>query len=236
MDKQTIVSRIKALRLKTPANGATEAEAASAIRKVAELLAKYEITEADLTHEEVFGSIHTFICREPGIVFPTAMIVTNGIAELTDTKTWVGLDKQGRTTVFYLGLPHDCEAAIYVADIIDAAQEREWEKSPLSEGKQDFCYGMASRLIQKIQASISEKNEQSANTPSDGKALLVLKNQVIEEEFAKLVRELSMKFQKRDGFEVHNIQAYLFGRIAGSKTALNKGIRKTKVKRELLEE
>jgi hypothetical protein len=123
MDRlSSLKDRIKALSERTIANGCTEAEALTAARLIAELLAKYGLSHADLeieTTEETRPDGEIAECQVPEINYCACEI-----ANFFDCEVWL-TDSEGGLCFF--GLPQDAFAAVTLACMIGEAMKRSWD-------------------------------------------------------------------------------------------------------------
>lgn len=117
--------RIRALAEKTVENGATEAEAFYAMKKVGELLELF-----NLSMDEV--SLRQEICKEA--VFDTGskhLGVCGGIAvylaRFTQTKVWQIRSSTGIKLHFF-GLETDVEMSLYICDLVEKVYATEYTK------------------------------------------------------------------------------------------------------------
>jgi hypothetical protein len=194
-----IRAKISALMKKTEANGASEAEAASAMTIASKLMAEHGVTLADI--KENTAAARDFSRRHVNEGAKNLSVVDKfvavAIAGYTDTKVWnsKGFDgfKMGKknskpkytSNIMFYGYSVDVELAEYIYKICDAAVELEWKKfsrtvaaGARAKARTTFQLGMSirlrDRLIDMKKVNIDESN---------GKSLVVLKNQLVETSF-----------------------------------------------------
>lgn len=225
-----IKKRILGLIAKTTENGCTEEEAMLAAEKVQELLHMYQLDLSDLKIQESKCVRGTYPAEQKSD--PMVMHCLTAIAYFTDTKVWKSRDDvtAWRTYEFF-GLEHDVLIAEYITKICDWAiiwggedfkQTPTWagaSRSAKGRLKQDYQYGMACRLAERLKEMKNRQRFDDQKTT--GRDLVVVKNAVVEIEFEKL--DLSLTRSRDKGRRV-NLAAYEAGQVAGNKVALNPGV------------
>jgi len=234
MVDDAVKKRILALMAKTTENGCTEEEALSAAKKVQEMLHKYQLDLSDIKIKESKCTQGTYAAQMKND--PMVVLCLNSIAYFTDTKVWKSSDDYGWRTYEFFGLEHDVMIAEYITKICDWAiisggedfketeQYQSAPKSSRSRLKGDFQYGMAIRLAKRIREMKNKQRFDDKQTT--GRDLVVVKNAVVDEEFAKL--NLNLR-STRIGQRRVNDQAYSQGSAAADKVALNPGVTSNKV-------
>ncbi|WP_312814385.1 DUF2786 domain-containing protein [Brevundimonas sp.] len=219
-DREKLAARIRALCAKTVENGCTEAEALAAAEKLAQLLADHNMTmdEANLRASPFAKHDH----QGRGAVGMKLWKVANAIADLTNTRTWVG-GRNAPSRITFLGLSHEVDVAAYMLTICERAMQTEARKlmrtvQHLPQIKQaakmvPFVDGMADRLASRIRAMIPP-----AQT---GTGLIVLRNALIDQEMARQGIEIETGRARRP----LDTAAYHAGQNAADAVALNKGLK-----------
>lgn len=191
MDKlNTIRRKIIALLQKTIENGATEAEATTAMEFASRMMNEYGITLDDIKksesqRESMFdtGSIKT-----GKQLHPVNLFVSSSIAAYTDTQVWV--DRNTNELKFF-GYTVDVELAKYIHDICKAAVDYEWNKYkvtiPANAGHKKrfrsiFMKNMALRLSQRLR----DMKSKNVNSTTSGNELVVMKERTVSNAFASL--------------------------------------------------
>lgn len=194
-----IRAKISALLKKTEANGASEAEANSAMAIASKLMAEHGVTINDIKENTAAARDFTKRKVNPGAKNLSVVdkFVATAIGIYTDTKVWnsKGFDgfKMGKTkmkvkytsNIMFYGYSVDVELAEYIYKICDLAVETEWKKfsrtvpaGTRAKARVTFQLGMTLRLRDRL---LEMKN---ANVKeSNGNALVVLKKQLVESSF-----------------------------------------------------
>lgn len=215
---QSISARIRALLAKTTAAGATEAEAQAAFDKAHELLAKYQLELSDLEIREE-GTSKAYL---PYDATEIGRFLCVRVAEFCDCRVWVHHGKQ----VAYLGLKSDSQLAEWMTlALVGFVQRRalEWliqEGGTLAD-RQAFIGGCCQRLNERLK----EATEQRTQAPtSNGRQLISLKNQLVEEAWAKKNLRLKPGRGPNRAYRSGG-QAYSAGAAAGNEASLHKPAR-----------
>jgi hypothetical protein len=229
--------KIKALAAKTLDNGCTEHEAMTAATKVGELLEQYNLSmsECDVRQER---------CIQKQVGLSTAKWQANysfimTLAKFCDLKIWSGrtgkfsddLTKYNRErTITFFGLEPDVEMAEYLTNVILSAM-----RTSAKEYKQTDCYqshhkkskatrgfkiGFSDRIVERLQMMQTEKNLRAKST--GGTALIVLKGQLVNDEFEKLGMKLRTSYSYRRAS--YSGQAYAKGLVKGNSVNLSRPV------------
>lgn len=227
---EAIKKRILALMAKTTENGCTEAEAIGAAQKVQELLHLYQLDLSDLKIKESKCTTGTYEVQQKSD--PMTYYVISAISKFTDTKCWRDTGAFGFIEYKFFGLEHDVLVAEYITKICDWAiiwggenfkETGPWlaaARSHRGRLKQDFQYGMAQRLSQRLREM--KKAQEQTDIETTGRDLVVVKGAVVTEEFAKLGLSLTRSRGKKS--RSVDSEAYAAGADAGNKVALNPGV------------
>lgn len=194
-----IRAKISALLKKTEANGASEAEANSAMAIASKLMAEHGVTINDIKENTAAARDFTKRKVNPGAKNLSVVdkFVATAIGVYTDTKVWnaKGFDgfKMGKTkmkpkfssSLMFYGYSVDVELAEYIYKICDSAVETEWKKfsrtvpaGTRAKARVTFQLGMTLRLRDRL---LEMKNTNVKE--SNGNALVVLKKQLVETAF-----------------------------------------------------
>jgi hypothetical protein len=223
-DLDKLIGRLQALRAKTMANGCTEAEALSAAAKVAELLDRHDLSLSDL-------EIREELCEQSVIETgkkqrqPISACIP-AIADYCDCKVWREKDDRGIRYVFF-GLRPSIEMAHYVHDVIAVAIQTAWTDYARTQRviryahdeKGSFMLGMAVSIADKLTAMKVERDE--ANRTANGRDLVVVRNAIVETEFAKL--DLNLRRGRGSGKKVA-AGAFEAGQAAGHSLKLQPAV------------
>jgi hypothetical protein len=223
--------KIKALAAKTLDNGCTEHEAMTAATKVGELLEQYNLSmsECDVREEKCIkktvGMGSAKWQAGYSFIMPLAKFCD---LKIWSGRSWTGFEKE-RTVTFY-GLEPDVEMAEYLTNVILAAM-----RTSAQEYKQTECYqshvkkrkatrgfkiGFAARITERLQMMQTEKNLRAKST--GGTSLIVLKGQLVEEEFKKLGLKLRTSYSYARAN--YSGQAYMKGVQKGDSVNLNRPV------------
>lgn len=225
-----VKAKIRALVAKTTDNGASEAEAMSAMTKVGELLETFNLSMGDVSEvrEEACdtGDFQTY-SKHAGIASDVAVAV----AAFTNTKAWLTREINGVVIKFF-GVETDVELAKYITSVITSCFEGEYKTFKESETYKnynghrrvlntDFRRGFAGRINDRLyELKANATKEYSNNT---GTALVVVeKDKYVQEEFDKLNMRLRKTY--RQTRYVRSGGAYSAGASAGNKVNLNRPV------------
>lgn len=246
-----IKQKIRGLSQKTLENGCSEAEAMAAMTKVGRLLEQYHLTMDEVNVREakcatIYVSLHrgeTRLRRRHPI---DSCIIA--LANFCDVNTWFHTDwakddnnkylynKKGRTikktSYAFFGQEDDLELVQYLVGVIYTAIENESEnfrqtdlyrKAPKSRKStlHSFQRGMATRISQRL-TQLKHDHDDLLRTKSNSTALIVLKGQLVEEEFKKTGIKLR-------SYTHHNIirdwAGFNEGKAAGDKVNLSRPLK-----------
>jgi len=189
-NRAAALNRIRALAAKTVANGCTEEEAFAAAAKMGELMDKYgiESSETELKQEKCTTGVHGAE-RQKG---HESQWVAKDIANYCDCRVW---KKTGTGQIVFFGLPADAEVAVYLMRVVEGAMNRgfkEFKKSPdyptwdsSRRVRNTFMVHMASRVNARLREMRLARHTE-AQTLTTGQALVVVKQQVVAEQFAAM--------------------------------------------------
>lgn len=217
-----VIARIKALREKTIDRGCTEQEAVAASKKVADILAQYELSMSDVDLESQSCQMGKF---DTGRKRKTAGIdfLMRPLARFFDLRTWCTIGCGQTMKHIFFGLPADVEAALYLVDVINVAMTTETEKfkkHPLYCGASDlrsFQLGMALSIESKLNTIKAARTSQTSATGTD---LVPVKSEMVNAEYDKL--GLKTK-PKKTNFSASQ-GALEAGAIAGQKFEITPGV------------
>lgn len=227
--RDAIIAKIQKLRAMTIEAGASEAEAAMAAKTIAKLMLEWDITqdEASIRREAARCLRDHFHVMASS---PTEYrLCSMAIEELFSVRLWytkvqedfLGLGRpQSMVRVNFFGLPADVAAAVSLMEIIQlsllsesvAAGKGKRRSQDKDRFLESFRFGMARRIKDRIHDLIP------APTLSTGTGLMVLKDQLVTEEFAKLGLNLSVKGAGPK--KALDLLGYAKGREAGNRLDL----------------
>jgi hypothetical protein len=185
IERESILSKIRALLAKTMENGCSEAEAMAALGKAQAMRDAYAITEAELnlTKEE-----KAILRREPpGTKDPHRIKwqLLIGIERFTNCKAWRENRSKGGGLVF-CGLRPDVEFATWLLDTLAAFVQEElvnflMDAAPSNEERKEAIRSFVLGCCERIEGRLIELSEQSATiATSNARALVVVKDAAIK--------------------------------------------------------
>lgn len=207
---------IRELQNKTQENGCTEAEAMAAAAQIGELLAKYdmEIDEIGVREDTAKCEKNTLFAADDA-----AGSIIVGLKHFCSLIAYTDSTQHTRYVIF--GTPHDLEIAKYMYEMLMEACDRGWSDFMETDGysmkkRLSFRAGFANRVYSRL---IKLKDERDFANRSTGTALIVLKNQLVTEEFRKQVGIKLVNYSRKGGAADPN--AYYAGQDAGNRANLN---------------
>lgn len=191
-ETNSILKRINALLNKTVENGATEAEAASALQMAQKLMTQHMIEESQLSEFAKDKKCQTISCERFKTAYDTDAL-NGAIADAFDCKVW-----WQRTKVHFFGFGEDARLASYFYSYLNNAVVNESEKYKKSvqfyKQKRAGCHGrsilssfrkgMLSRLI--IRLDDLKQSRVSNIVKSTGKNLVIVKTDQVNDEYQSL--------------------------------------------------
>jgi hypothetical protein len=212
---------IRALQAKTEDNGCTEEEALAAAAKLGQLLEEY-----DLAIDEVGLREDASQCRK----FEVFAADDYAGALITGLKHFCGIiayrntggEGHGGKYTFF-GVPHDVEIALYLYEICAEAMERDWADYMEHYGysmkkRMSFRAGFSHRVYDRLMQMKRERDDRTR--AATGTALLVLKDQLVTQEFAQRFGIKLVKV-RGGGNAAADENAYRQGMSAGGRVNLN---------------
>lgn len=205
--REAIIERIRKLAKMTTANGCSENEAAFAAKKLEELTREYNVTQdetalrldADGQIEDIFvvpvGNEGTNWTRYVGIYWE--LYTVKHYFSFSDEDALDLGFKIPCVTIHFFGYPVDVAAALATTQIVQLAMKdsvRKYKKNISAKEKTAFQDGFATRIRERLQEIINMRKYAQLNVPSGtGTGLVVLKNQLVTEDFAKKLREKGIR-------------------------------------------
>lgn len=221
MNKQDVIEKIRALMAKSIDNGATEAEAVAAAAKAKELMDKYQITmsETELREEGCEGTSHKGYKRG----FNVKRRLGLNVGLFCECRVW--FSKQGGALQFF-GIKSDKDFAIWLVLALESFVWAQHDRNRTElEQRGDyynwaigrsFVEGCIDRLNKRLKDETRKRKPKQMATGTD---LMVVKQQLVQNEFEKLGVKLNRRtFQAKVTDEL----AYTAGQAAGDKANLNR--------------
>lgn len=216
MAQESIIHKINALLNKTVENGASEAEAETALAMAQNLMAKHMIESSQLAEHAKDKK-----CKKvTAPIFKTAYDTTglNGnIASAFDCKCWWN---SYHKEIYFFGFGDDAKLAAYFYNYLNNVIVNEAEKYKKSDefmeeksfgyhGKtllSSFRKGMIRRLLERLSELKAERSSNIIKTT--GTDLVIVKESQVEEEYENLGLKLRTK---RTNLTPHNSTSFLSG-------------------------
>lgn len=202
----------------TEENGATEAEALNAAKRLGELLEKYNL---DLTDAIVREDAAKCVKNEVFAADDYAGVLVVGIKHFCEIIAYTVSNEGHAGKYVFFGVPHDVEIALYLYEVCAEAMDHDWVSFMDVHGyslkkRASFRAGFSHRVYDRLMEMKRERDARNASTCRD---LIVLKDQLVTEEFARQVGVKLVKHRARGGAADPN--AYRAGMAAGGRVNLN---------------
>jgi hypothetical protein len=228
-NRQKLLDKIKALLSKTVDNGCTEAEAMTALSMAQAMIDAHEITEDEINQTKQESAIRAEMkdMRDPHHI--RALLCVR-ISEFTNTKVWRSEYKSQKYKYNFVGLQSDVDFAMWLLETLTMFVQRElksyiWngghtalEPSMKRRVINGFVHGCASRINQRLNELI---NQGAVNASSNGNALVVVKNELIERKMKEL--GIQLRDTRNRGSRVEP-NAYGAGRAAGDRATFGRPV------------
>lgn len=200
VQREKILERLRALLAMTTENGCTEAEAMTAAAKAAKLMTEYDLTFSDankIKDERIATQSKPYAAHNNSRTMHAAgLYVAVAVATFFDCKVW----RNGNEVVFF-GLKDDVELAQAMLAMIRMAMDRELSSFLAEETTQgnvgyrqslssSFSKGMGLRISQRLDRL---KAERTTSGKATGLSLIVLKGEVVTQEYTKLYGKIRFK-------------------------------------------
>ena len=223
-----VKARIKALTEKTVSNGCTEAEAMAAAEMVGRLLERYALSMEEIyVREERCVQVEVPIGGKQRR--PIDGCVT-AIARFCDCKVWIARDAVIPSYVFF-GFDADTALTVYLFIVIDHAMATaliafrathpRLSGVGLRRASRSFQQGMAVRVADRLGEMHRERDANIAAQRSTGTALILVKQQVVEDAF----RETEIRLVAAAGLSRARLNgAFRHGLAAGDRVNLNRPV------------
>jgi hypothetical protein len=244
-ERAKILAKIKAM-LET--KGCTESEAMARLDKAAELMARYEISRADVdgavTDDRYGFRSRPFAKRTPSgkVRLPEVTGLVPSVAKLCDCEVMLS----GATLQFF-GTALDTELAWFMTDMLRNVMESQWkrfynsidaaaERATGVHGRvqrSNFMYAFVGRVKVRVAQIIESKNA-TVNASEKGRALVVCKQALVTSKYDAAKPENTTTRKTRISSGGTSASAQAAGRAAGDKVELGaRGIGATGAQRQI---
>jgi len=180
--RKKMLERVRAIMSKTMANGCTEGEAMAALEKAQELMAAYDISEADIGAAAQGEQEGATIWRDdPNDPYQIKRYLAVGVGKFTRCRSWRGT----RNEVTFCGLESDVLFAQWLLETLQRFVKRELtahQRARKAAGlscprivSSSFVLGCSKRIYARL-LELSPKDPVSTN----GNALTVSRNALID--------------------------------------------------------
>jgi hypothetical protein len=223
-----IKNKIRALMNMTVANGATEAEAFSAMKIVGKLLEEYNISMDEFSVRKENCVTEAFHTKNKHM--NEQVMTASYVAKFCSVKVWMNRTKTG-IDIFFFGLEPDVQMALYLTNMIGNVYNNEFNAFKASDIYRDynghrrvmasnFQKGYASKINARLGAMMNEAKQQSVAQTGSTALVIVEKSKFVEEEFRKVGPKLVS--QKSYSSSKYNAAARVAGENAGNKANLSR--------------
>lgn len=225
-----IKAKIAALLNKNSSNGASEAEAMAAFKIAQKLMSEHGVTEADIlaNNDAAKDFLREMLRDGRKNLHEVDLYCAATIAEFCDVKVWQSKEYNGGiksgVVLNYFGYKADVETAKYIREVVYRAMEWEWvmyANSLENVGhkrtiRKSFMVGLAGRVNARL------RDLKKETRTSGGTSLIVLKNQMVTQEYLRQVNIHLKKAPKSSVIAIKNSDAYNAGASAGNRVSLTR--------------
>ena len=227
-----IHEKIIQLKKVVPENGATEAEALTALRLANRLMEKHGISEENLLATEFERDMHRRgVDKQNNHQDPALKLCAVTIAKFCGVQFWWSrmsiTPKKEKVFGNIFGYNGDVEMAEFLMDLVSKSMERSWTDY-LKAGEYDrsisrhrlywsFRHGFADRINSKLDEMMKMR---AVPTGTD---LVVLKDQMVAQGMKELLPDLNLRDGRRSSMGISR-DAYADGVVAGNRVNLNRPI------------
>lgn len=187
MNRESLLSKIRALMAKTVDNGCTEEEALSALAKARAMMDAYEISEEELALTKAEKAV--LRQEPPGSRDPHGIksSLATAVAEFCDCRVW-----RSNKSLVFCGLQSDAQFATWLLDSLttyaQSALANHLIASILPPRQRrfqinGFVGGCTSRISERLRALIAQSKIQATN---NGRALVVIKSTAVADKMKEL--------------------------------------------------
>lgn len=180
--RDEVIAKIKALRARAGDAASSEAEAETAARIAAKIIAQHNVDERELIERGVAGLVESAHNKGRSRVHPALKECAYDIGQLTKC---AALFNHGENC--WVGQPEDVAYALYLCELVQGASERSyawhwrerWNSAPIRAYRNSYLMGFGQRCALRFRAMRYERDEARAETAT-GTNLVVVKSALIE--------------------------------------------------------
>lgn len=226
-EMEKVLDRVKKMIALGNCEGATEAERETALRMAYKILAKHNLSMADLPAEsgEAREKIEITISADKW-----ARNVCQSVAKLFFCHYFFQrTNTSGKDTHFFVGLQSNAVTALNMSDFLIKAIKREASKlysSPTSPRGRSFCIGTMISIHKRVEVMVSDKGGLE-NAAGPGTAVAIVGLHKSEQELNKKFLEdegTSLKVATRRADNSLRYGAFMDGKDFGGKVSLNRQV------------
>jgi hypothetical protein len=226
-ERDSILSKIRALLAKTLEASATEAEAMAALEKAQAMRDAYQVTEEELnlTKEE-----KAVLRGEPKGTKDPHLIkwqLLEGVEKFCGCRGWRRNQKYQGGGIVFCGLPADTQFASWLLDhlaawvqgeLVKHLMDAQPDKQDRKEAIKGFVFGICERISERL-LELSKRSEAVAT--SNAKALVVVQDAAITDKMKELDIHLSCGYGPSCGGDSASYNA---GRAAGDRASFGRPV------------
>lgn len=219
-----VQEKIAALLKKTTSNGASEAEAMSAMKHAAKLMKEHGVTMQDIKEKNAASIDFVVKHVNEGDKYLNIFdrVVSSAIMKYTDTRGWNDKRIKGTSRLMFFGYRVDVELAEYIRKVCLMALDYEWKMFSRTiptgnrhASRKDFQIGMALRLKERLLA-LKETNEET----SDSRELVVIKTEIV----TSMYNAMNMKLRSAGKNYFNANSAFEAGKSAADNVRFNQEV------------
>jgi Protein of unknown function (DUF2786) len=227
-ERDSILSKIRALLAKTLEAGATEPEAMAALSKAQAMRDAHQVTEEELNLTKEEKAV--LRGEPPGTKDPHLIKwrLLHGVRKFCGCQSWKRSGvRSGGGGIVFCGLPADVQFASWLLDHLAAWVQNEiyrflMDARPDKQDRKDAIRGFVSGICERIEERLLELCKQSESiATSNAKALVVVKDAAITDKMKELGIRLSCGYGPCGGGDSASYEA---GRAAGDRASFGRPI------------
>jgi hypothetical protein len=238
---ESIKDRVSALLRKASDSAATEAEAEAAMRLAQKLMAKYQVTEADLdkggnAFKEYDRESKWSAKKNERYLHPIERYCAVIVGRFCGVKPYTAADNDGNLVLRLFGLDSDVELANWMLTAFIQQFETDWEiyknfqlgtkrLVTIKDARKSFAHGFTQAINKRLEDWMFRKCDNVEQ--NDGTALVVRKLDLVEQKLRESGVFLSAGRHRGDAGS--NSGARSAGFMAGSRAETGRGVGKSAI-------
>lgn len=228
MSVEKALDRVKKMLALGNNEGATEAERETALRMAYNLLAKHNLTVADLPQDQVEAREEQHVVLNAA---PWARSLAHSVAKLFFCNYYfMHTGRSGRYSHHFIGKQSNTSTALYMAQYLIQAVQREAAKrygSATSPHGRSFCVGTVSSIRTRVNALVTQAPDDAA----PGTALVLAnmhKSEAVENDKWLALQGTTLKTTKARADNALRAGAFYDGKDYGKTVSLNQQVGATR--------